>query len=134
MTADDSVYASRFASQETQREQVWVEICRHLQRYIPTDSTVLDLAADRGHFIRNIVAAEKWASDLRDTSSAMPADVHFVKADGLMLDQVAPNDHFDRIFMSNYLEHLSSSDAVVEQLRVARRLLKVGGSVIVLQP
>jgi 2-polyprenyl-3-methyl-5-hydroxy-6-metoxy-1,4-benzoquinol methylase len=134
MTADDTVYANRFAAQENTREGVWIEIARHLQRYVPTDSAVLDIAADKGHFIRNIVAREKWASDLRDTSSAMTSDVHFVQADGLKLDEFAPNDHFDRIFMSNYLEHLPNSDAVVEQLRVARKLLKVGGQVIVLQP
>ena len=36
--------------------------------------------------------------------------------------------------MSNYLEHLESSDAVIDQLRVARQLLRPGGRVIVLQP
>ena len=36
--------------------------------------------------------------------------------------------------MSNYLEHLPSADAVIEQLRVARQLLRPGGRVIVLQP
>jgi 2-polyprenyl-3-methyl-5-hydroxy-6-metoxy-1,4-benzoquinol methylase len=36
--------------------------------------------------------------------------------------------------MSNYLEHLESSDAVIAQLRVARQLLKPGGRVVVLQP
>jgi 2-polyprenyl-3-methyl-5-hydroxy-6-metoxy-1,4-benzoquinol methylase len=134
MTADDSVYANRFASQENSREAIWVEIARHLQRYVPAGSAVMDIAADQGHFIRNIVAREKWASDLRDTSSAMTPDVRFVQADGLKLHESVPNDHFDRIFMSNYLEHLPNSDAVVEQLRVARKLLKVGGQVIVLQP
>jgi hypothetical protein len=36
--------------------------------------------------------------------------------------------------MSNYLEHLASSDAVIEQLRVAGGLLEPGGRAIVLQP
>ena len=36
--------------------------------------------------------------------------------------------------MSNYLEHLDSGDAVIEQLRVAAQLLRPGGRVIVLQP
>ena len=36
--------------------------------------------------------------------------------------------------MSNYLEHLESSDAVIEQLRVAAELLRPGGRLIVLQP
>jgi hypothetical protein len=36
--------------------------------------------------------------------------------------------------MSNYLEHLESSEAVIEQLRVAARILRPGGHVVVLQP
>ncbi len=36
--------------------------------------------------------------------------------------------------MSNYLEHLESGEAVIEQLRVARALVRPGGRVIVLQP
>ena len=36
--------------------------------------------------------------------------------------------------MSNYLEHLHGPTAVIEQLAVARRLLRPGGRVIVLQP
>ena len=36
--------------------------------------------------------------------------------------------------MSNYLEHLPSSDAVVRQLDQARQVLKPGGRLIVLQP
>jgi hypothetical protein len=36
--------------------------------------------------------------------------------------------------MSNYLEHLPSSEAVIRQLRVALELLKPGGRLLVLQP
>ena len=42
--------------------------------------------------------------------------------------------HYDRIFMSNYLEHLLSPDDVIEQLRVVHDLLAPGGQVIILQP
>jgi SAM-dependent methyltransferase len=45
-----------------------------------------------------------------------------------------PNGYFGTVFMSNYLEHLETSDAVIDQLRVARQLLRPGGRVIVLQP
>ena len=36
--------------------------------------------------------------------------------------------------MSNYLEHLDSGDAVIEQLRVAATLLRPSGRVVILQP
>ena len=131
-----SVYDLRFGEQErSAKEAVWREIGRFLQRrYIPEGSRVIDIATDRGYFIRNITAAERWATDLRDTSANMPDGVRFVQSDGLALADAVPNDYFDVVFMSNYLEHLDSAESVIEQLRVARRLLRTGGRVIVLQP
>ena len=67
-------------------------------------------------------------------SAVLPADVRFVQASGLELDDRAPAAHFGTVFMSNYLEHLESSDAVIEQLAVVRQLLAPGGRAIVLQP
>jgi SAM-dependent methyltransferase len=60
--------------------------------------------------------------------------VQFVQSDGVSLANHVPANHFDAIFMSNYLEHLDSGDLVVEQFRTLRQLLKPGGRVIVLQP
>lgn len=57
-----------------------------------------------------------------------------MQGDGLGLASVLPPEHFDVVFMSNYLEHLPSGGAVVEQFRVVRQLLRTGGRVIVLQP
>lgn len=134
-TDHDAVYEQRFGSEDWgTRSQVWREICRYLQRYIPRDSVVLDIGADRGLFISNIDARERWAADIRDMSEHMPESVRFVRSDGLALAETLPEAHFDRIFMSNYLEHLPSADAVVEQLRVAAHLLKAHGWLIVLQP
>src|SRR4029079_5453131 len=55
-------------------------------------------------------------------------------ASGLELDSALPLAHFGTVFMSNYLEHLESSDAVIQQLTVVRRMLAPGGRAIVLQP
>ena len=60
--------------------------------------------------------------------------MHFVRADGLDLADVMPNSHFDLAFFSNYLEHLASTEAVLQQLRVTFALLKPGGRVLILQP
>ena len=131
----EDVYAQRFSDADAAaKNAIWREITAFLQRYVPEDGAVLDIACDRGDFIRNISASEKWASDLRDVSSHLPQEVRFVQANGLELDRHLPHDHFDVAFMSNYLEHLANGEAVVEQLRVARTLLKAGGRVVVLQP
>jgi len=131
----EDVYAQRFSDADAAaKNAIWREITAFLQRYVPEDGAVLDIACDRGDFIRNISASEKWATDLRDVSSHLPQEVRFVQANGLELDRHLPHDHFDVAFMSNYLEHLANGEAVVEQLRVARTLLKPGGRVVVLQP
>jgi hypothetical protein len=131
----DRVYAHRFEDPDVDaKDRLWVEIGRYLQRYVDPGSPVLDIACDRGYFIRNVQAGEKWATDMRDVSGALPPDVHFVQSDGLALAKTLPNGHFGTVFMSNYLEHLASGDQVIEQFRVARELLLRGGRVVVLQP
>jgi SAM-dependent methyltransferase len=131
----DDVYSRRFDDREARtKDETWREIVRYLARWIPEDAIVLDLGCDRGHFIRNVRARERWGTDMRDVSVHLGPDVRFVRADGLRLREALPAEHFDVVFASNYLEHLSGPDAVVEQLRVARDLLRPGGALIVLQP
>ena len=129
------LYEARFDEREVSaKDAVWREIGSYLQRYIDPDAPVLDLGCDRGHFIRWVEARERWATDIRDMRDALPADVRFVQASGLDLADALPAAQFGTIFMSNYLEHLESGDAVIDQLRIAAGLLRPGGRVIVLQP
>ena len=129
------LYDSRFDEREVSaRDAVWREIVGYLQRYIDPSAPVLDIACDRGHFIRWVVASERWASDIRDVERQLPDDVRFIKGSGLHLAGMLPTGYFGTVFMSNYLEHLDGPEAVVEQLRVARALLRPDGRVIVLQP
>lgn len=131
----DEVYARRFPEAEARaKDRLWREIAAWLQRYVPDDAVVLDLACDRGYFVRNIRARERWATDLRDVRADLGGDVRFIQSDGLQLRGALPASSFDAVFTSNYLEHLPTSDAVIEQLRVVHDLLKPGGRAIVLQP
>jgi SAM-dependent methyltransferase len=129
------VYELRFDGADVRaKDAIWRELGKYLQRYVPHGSRVVDIACDLGYFIRHIEASERWATDIRDVGSALPDDVHFVRASGLDLASALPNDYFDLAFFSNYLEHLSSTEAVLQQLRVAFSLLKPGGRVLILQP
>lgn len=131
----DRVYERRFVEHEVKsKDVVWAEISRYLQRWVPPDGVVLDIACDRGYFIRHILARERWASDVRDVSPALGPEIRFVQASGLELSEHVPLEHFDAVFMSNYLEHLPDGAAVVQQMRVAAALLRPGGRAIVLQP
>jgi SAM-dependent methyltransferase len=129
------VYRQRFSAQdEARKDAIWQEVGRYLQRYVPVDGRVLDIACDRGQFIRHIRASEKWATDLRDVGAALPPDVRFVGGDSLKLSQALPNDYFDLAFISNFLEHLPSTEAVIQQLVEAYKVLRRGGKVLILQP
>ena len=129
------VYEQRFdEADQARKEAIWRELGQYLQRYIGTDARVVDIACDLGYFIRNVRAAERWATDIRDVGATLPPDVRFIRASGLELADVLPNNSFDLAFFSNYLEHLPSTEAVLEQLRVTFTLLKPGGSVLILQP
>ena len=131
----DELYEARFDEREVSAKQaVWDEIGRYLQRYVDPGLPVLDLGCDRGHFIRAIESSERWATDIRDMASALPPDVRFVQSSGLALDAVLPPAHFGTVLMSNYLEHLQNSDAVIQQLSIVRDLLAPRGRVMVLQP
>jgi SAM-dependent methyltransferase len=131
----DEVYAQRFPELEAQRkDELWRAIGRYLQQYVPRGGVVLDLACDHGDFIRNIDARERWGCDLRDVSRHLPEPIRFVQTDGLALADALPVDHFDLVFMSNYLEHLESGEAVIEQFRAVSAVLRPGGRVMVLQP
>lgn len=129
------IYDHRFGREEAvKKDRLWCVLAAYLQRYVPPGAVVLDVACDRGDFIRNITAREKWASDVRNVAQHLTDEVRFVQADGLELERHLPRDYFDLGFMSNYLEHLASTEAVIEQLRVVAQLLKPGGSVMILQP
>jgi SAM-dependent methyltransferase len=131
----ESIYDERFDDAEAARkDRIWRELARYLQRFVGESAVVLDIGCDRGDFIRNVAAREKWAADLRDVSRYLSEDVHFVQADGLQLEGLLPAGHFDCVFMSNYLEHLHSGDSVIAQFAVAAGLLKRAGRVVVLQP
>jgi len=128
------IYQNRFSGTDAlKKDLIWRELARYLQRFVPVDAPVLDIACGQGEFIRNISALEKWACDMT-TSSRLSSDIHFIQANGLHLRDLLPSDYFGCVFLSNYLEHLASSEAVIEQLKVAHSLLKPNGTLVVLQP
>jgi SAM-dependent methyltransferase len=131
----DRIYGHRFGDAETRaKDGVWREITGYLQRWVPTDGRVLDIACDAGYFIRNIAAGERWATDVRDVSASLGPDIHFVQVDATNLTSAVPGGVFDVAFVSNYLEHLADSDTVIRQLAQIRSVLKPDGRLIVLQP
>lgn len=126
----DKYYATRYQF-DRGRTSVWRAICDYLQRYIPLDSTVLDIGSGYADFINNIAAQRKYAVDCNGDAGKFCVDgVNFVCAD---INEVDLNIKADVIFMSNLLEHLSSEQLVNLFAKLAR-MLNPKGKIIIIQP
>ena len=128
-------YQKRFSEHDVvANDDVWKEIAAYLQRYLLNNGPVLDVACGHGTFIRHIAARERWATDLRDVSERLSSEIKYVQVDGSRMADSLPHGHFQLVFMSNFLEHLPSAEAVVQQIRQALLVLKPGGTLMILQP
>ena len=116
-----------------ERSAIWSEICRSLQKYIPENSTVLDLGAGYGDFLQYIVAEKKYGLELNKILIRYwPKDVKAIIQSAL--DPFPINDHIiSVVFASNFFEHF-----LIEECRVILtevfRVLKPGGVLIAIQP
>jgi SAM-dependent methyltransferase len=130
----ERLYEYRFRGvDQAARAAVWKPVAGFVYERMGRPERVLDPAAGRGEFIAAIPAAERWAVDrVRHSEAAMPAGVRFVLGDAN--DVELPEAHFDGVFVSNFLEHLPSPDAVAAFLERMREATAPGGRIAVMGP
>jgi SAM-dependent methyltransferase len=132
----DKIYRRRFNEYECeQKNKIWKVLCPNFfQRFIPVSAVVLDVGAGYCEFINNIRCFKKIAVDLNeDTPSFASPDVEVVSSLSTDLSFLE-SDSIDRVFMSNFLEHLRTKQEVLKTFEEIFRVLKVGGKVITLHP
>ena len=125
-------FATRLAA-NVNREPVWRHICAYLERWIPSDSDVLELGAGWCDFANLVRARSVTAVDLEAVVlTAAAGHVRAVVADATDLRELEDSS-FDVVFASNLLEHLERalSDRLLAE---AVRVLRPGGRLILLQP
>jgi Methyltransferase domain len=129
----ERLYAYRFRDvDQAGRQAVWGEIARYVHARMGTPQRVLDPAAGRGEFITAVPAAERWGVDLVRQGEIEAAGVRMIIAD--IMDAELPEGHFDGVFLSNFLEHLPSQDAVAAVLGKLHGAMAVGGRIAVMGP
>ncbi|NER27154.1 MAG: class I SAM-dependent methyltransferase [Symploca sp. SIO1C4] len=132
------LYANRFSYKERKSKlQLWkILIDGFLQEHVGQNSIVLDIGGGYCEFINQIQAKEKYLIDLNpDSENFADPSVNILNIDILSPpDQALSCNYFDRIFISNFFEHLSSKEDLVEVLLFCFKHLKVGGSILVIQP
>lgn len=130
----ERLYSYRFRDiDQESRRAVWKEIAPHVHGLMGSPRTVLDPAAGRGEFIGSISADETWAVD----------EVVYAEADrdsrtrwiaASIMDAELPAGHFDGIFVSNFLEHLPSQEAIAGFLEKMRGTMVSGGRIAIMGP
>ncbi len=120
----ETIYERRFSPDLLFRMEMWKILCRDFfQKYIPTDSRVLEIAAGYCEFINNIRAGSKTAVDLNpSTHNYANSDVLVQTGSSTDLSSVANNSQ-DIVFTSNFLEHLTRED-ILQTLQETYRVLK----------
>ena len=131
----NKIYRHRFSPDEVgQMNTVWrVLVEAFFQKWVPENSSILDIGAGTCLFINNIKAQHKVAYDLNpETSKFCAPDVQFFGGD--FIENIEFPMKFDRVFMSNFLEHMDDNDTVLNMLGSAGHLLKPSGKILILQP
>lgn len=127
------VYKFRFAwlAQET-KAVTWAIITKWIERQLGNPKIVLDPAAGLGEFIVASEAQERWACDLIDQRKSWPNGITTGFGEISAID--LPKNHFDLIFVSNFLEHLPTPDHVYRYLMQLRNALKPSGKLAIMGP
>jgi hypothetical protein len=130
----ERLYAFRFRDvDQATRTAVWRPIAKSVYRMLGEPRRMLDPASGRGEFIATVPAPERWAVDrVAHIASLEPDGVHQLIGD--VMDVDLPPGHFDGIFVSNFLEHLPSQEAIGSFLGRMLDLADDGGRIAVMGP
>jgi ubiquinone/menaquinone biosynthesis C-methylase UbiE len=136
-TAVDGVYTAGYfetrLSQDPNRIKVWRHLCAYLARWVRPDAAVLELGAGWCDFSNQVKAGRVVAMDLDGTVERAAAP-HVEAVVGDCTDLARFDDAtFDVVFASNLLEHLQRPQSQ-QLLAEARRVLRPGGRLILMQP
>jgi len=130
------LYANRFdADDQAWKLRVWGVLWKRVfSRYVRPEDTVLDLGAGFCEFINAAEAKRKIAVDLnpRLPEFAHPeVETHCAPAQGLSF---LADGEVDLVFTSNFLEHLPNKDVLTAVAQEVRRVLKPGGTFVIMGP
>jgi SAM-dependent methyltransferase len=125
-------YRFRDISQET-RTSAWTEIAAHVYNELGRPQRVLDPAAGRGEFVNAVPSLERWAVDAvaYDEGTHEPG-VKVLVSD--IFDVELPPGYFDAAWVSNFLEHLLTQEAVATFLEKMHASLRPGGRIGIMGP
>lgn len=118
------LYKTRFSESIRGRYLLWQILVKDFfQQYIEKKDIVLDIGCGYGEFINNIICQKKFSVDLNPESKKfMGKGVVFYRQSATNMKSV-PDKSIDKIFVSNFFEHLNRPD-IISTVKECRRVLK----------
>jgi len=115
--------------------KVWqVLVGDYFQKFIQPESVVMDMGAGFCFFINSVRARRRIALDANShLVDYVDQGVEAIVSGTCDLSMFADGE-LTHVFMSNFLEHLPDSSAVVDLLKSLRRKISNEGSILILQP
>jgi SAM-dependent methyltransferase len=128
------LYEYRFRGiDQGRRDDVWVAVAPMLHELLGRPERVLDPAAGRCEFINAVPAAERWAVDAVDYEEGVAREGTRLIVSEIMAADL-PREYFGGVFVSNFLEHLLSQEAVAAFLEKMRDCTAPGGRIAIMGP
>jgi Methyltransferase domain len=130
----ERLYSYRFRDiDQDARIGVWQEIGPHVHRLMGSPQRVLNPAAGRGEFIGAVPAKETWAVDeVSYPEASYGPDTTVIVAP--IMDAELPAQHFDGVFVSNFLEHLPDPEAIAAFLERMHTVMQPDGRIAIMGP
>jgi len=125
-------YRFRDVAQE-RRDDVWVSLAPMLYELLNRPERVLDPAAGRCEFINAVPSRERWAVDAVAYEEGVAREGTRLIVSEIMRADLPPA-YFGGVFVSNFLEHLLSQEAVAEFLEKMHDCLAPGGRIAIMGP
>jgi Methyltransferase domain len=128
------LYEYRFRNvAQDRRDDVWVVVAPMLYELLKCPRRVLDPAAGRCEFINAVPSTERWAVDAVAYGEGVAREgTNLIVSEIMQAD--LPLNYFDGVFVSNFLEHLLSQEAVATFLEKMRACISPGGRIAIMGP
>ncbi len=130
----ERIYQYRFAA-VNQRNKLssWKIISEFIYKKLGEPKSIIDPAAGNCEFINQIPSEERWAIDISEFSKKSAHEkVKLIIGDNLNVE--LPENYFEGVFVSNFLEHLRSQEEVARFLERMYKTLKPGGRIAIMGP
>jgi SAM-dependent methyltransferase len=118
---------------QARRGDVWTVLAPMLYDLLGCPERVLDPAAGRCEFVNAVRSRERWAVDAVAYEQGV-ADEGVRTVVSEIMQAELPGEYFEGVFVSNFLEHLLSQEAVSEFLEKMYGCLRPGGRIAIMGP